>query len=66
MIDRIDFNMHEWPPYILFGNSVAEKDECKILLERIGFMNKLDRNKKYSEYLCDCEDKIKEYMEREK
>jgi hypothetical protein len=66
MINRIDFNMHECPPYILFGNSVAEKDECKILLERIGFINKLDRNKKYFEYLCDCEEKIKEYMEREK
>jgi hypothetical protein len=47
-------------------NSVATKDECKILMERIGFMNKLDRNKKYYEYLCDCEDKIKEFMEREK
>jgi hypothetical protein len=23
----------------------------------------LDRNKKYSEYMFDCEDKIKEYLE---
>jgi hypothetical protein len=62
MINRIDFNMHEWPEGILFGNSFATKDECEILLERIGFMNKLDKNKKYSKYLRDCEDKIKEYM----
>ncbi|MDR1338785.1 MAG: hypothetical protein LBK58_01840 [Prevotellaceae bacterium] len=63
MIDRMDFNMHELPEGILFGNSFATKDECKILLERIEFMNKLDRNKKYSEYLCDCREKITEYME---
>jgi hypothetical protein len=65
MVNELDFNMHEWPPYILFGNSAATKDECKILLDRTGLINKLDRNKKYSAYIRDCEDKIREYMERE-
>jgi hypothetical protein len=62
MMNKLDFNMHEWPHYILFGNSVATKEECQILLDRIEFINKLDRNKKYSEYLHDCEDKIKNYL----
>jgi hypothetical protein len=62
MINKINFNMHEWPPYILFGNSAATKDECEILSGTIGFINKLDRNKKYSEYMLDCENKIKEYL----
>ena len=63
-INRIDFSMHEWPYGILFGNSFATIDECKILLEKISFLNKLDRNKKYKEYINLYENRIKEYMNK--
>ena len=63
-IEGIGFSRHEWPEGILFGNNFATKDECKILLESLVFINKLDRNKKYSEYIHDYENKIKEYMEK--
>jgi hypothetical protein len=64
LIEKINFSIHEWPYGILFGNSFATKDECKSLLERVKFINKLDKNKKHSEYINDYENKVKEYMER--
>jgi hypothetical protein len=65
LIEKINFSIHEWPYGILIGNSFAtKKDECELLLERVEFINKLDRNKKYSEYMKEYEDKVKEYMER--
>jgi hypothetical protein len=63
-IERVNFSLHEYPYGILFGNSFASKDECKILLGKVVFINKLDRNKKYSKYINDYEYKIKEYMRR--
>jgi hypothetical protein len=46
-IERMDFCIHEYPYGILYGNNFATKEECKILLEEIPFLIKLDRNKKY-------------------
>jgi hypothetical protein len=65
-IEGINFGTHEWPFGILFGNNFATEDECRILLEEVAFINRLDRNKKYSEYISDYENKIREYMGRTK
>jgi hypothetical protein len=62
LIEKIDFSIHEWPFGILYGNSFATKDECKILLEKTKLIKELDRNKEYSEYINSYENKIKEYM----
>lgn len=64
-IEWISYSIHEWPSGILLGNDGATKEECIKLLEEVPFINKLDRNKKYSEYIKDYENKIKEYMERD-
>jgi RAB protein geranylgeranyltransferase component A len=63
-IEQINFNIHEWPHGVLWGNSFATKDECISLLERVKFINRLDRDRKYSACLNDYENKVKEYMER--
>ena len=63
-IASISYSIHEWPSGILNGNDGATKDECKNLLDKIPFFHKLDRNKKYFEFINDFEDKLKEYMER--
>ena len=62
-IRGIDFSIHEWPHGILFGNNFATKDECKMILDEISFLYKLDKNKKYFEYIKEYENKVKEYME---
>jgi hypothetical protein len=64
MIEKILFRIHEWPYGILIGNTFAEKDECKKLLEEIPLLNKLDRNKKYNELIMEYENIIKEYIGR--
>jgi hypothetical protein len=61
-IRGIDYSIHEWPYGVLFGNDFASKYECKIILEELPFLYKLDRNKKYYEYINDYEGKVKEYM----
>jgi hypothetical protein len=63
-IEKINFSGHEWTSGILYGNSFATKDECKILLERTEFVKALDRNKKYTEDINEYENNIKEYMEK--
>jgi hypothetical protein len=62
IIEKILFRIHEWPYGILIGNTFAEKDECKKLLEEIPLLNKLDRNKKYSELIMEYESIINEYI----
>ena len=62
LIEKILFRIHEWPYGILIGNTFAEKDECKKLLEEIPLLNKLDRNKKYSELIMEYEKIINEYI----
>ena len=47
----ISYAIHEWPSGILIGNNGATKEECKELLREIPFLIKLDRNKKYIEYI---------------
>jgi hypothetical protein len=64
IIDKILFRIHEWPFGILIGNTFAEKDECKKLLEEIPLLKKLDRNKKYSELIMEYENIINEYIKR--
>jgi uncharacterized protein YsxB (DUF464 family) len=61
-INKMEFIIHEYPPYILFGNNVATKDECKILLDDIVFIKKLDRNNKYEKFINEYKRAIKEYM----
>ena len=64
-LDWVDYSIHEWPSGILIGNDGATKEDCKYLLvELIPLINKLDRNKKYTEYIKDYENKIKEYMKK--
>jgi hypothetical protein len=60
----IAYSKHEWPSGILFGSDGATKEECKIILEEIPLLYKLDRNKKHFEYIKDYENKVKEYMDR--
>jgi hypothetical protein len=62
IIEKILFRIHEWPYGILIGNTFAEKDECKKLLEEIPLLDKLDRNKKYSELIMEYESIINEYI----
>jgi hypothetical protein len=64
IIKKIAYRIHEWPYGIIIGNTFAEKDECKKLLEEIPLLNKLDRNKKYNEFIVEYENIIKEYMDR--
>ena len=64
LIDEISFNIHHYPSVILTENIGTKKDQCKKLLEELPFIHKLDRNKKYYEFLTDYENNIKEYMER--
>jgi hypothetical protein len=63
-IRGINFGLHEWPTGILFGNNFATKDECKILLEEIPFLIRLDKNGKYYNYIKDYENNIKKYMKK--
>jgi hypothetical protein len=56
--------MHELPTGILFGNSFATIEECKILLEQISFINKLDRNNKYKDYILKYEEEIMKYINK--
>jgi hypothetical protein len=65
-IEKMNYRIHEWPPYILFGNSVATQEECRKLLEEIPFIKRLDRNNKYWEYITEYEEIIKEYIEIKK
>ena len=65
IIEKISFRIHEWPEGILIGNTFAEKEECKKLLEEIPLLNKLDRNKKYNKYIMEYENIIKEYINKE-
>lgn len=65
-IKQMDFCTHEYhcAGIILYGNDIASKDECILLLEEIVFIkNTLDRNKKYAAFINLCEYAIKDYME---
>jgi hypothetical protein len=64
IIEKILFRIHEWPSGILIGNTFAEKDECKKLLEEIPLLNKLDRNKKYDKLIKEYEKILNEYINR--
>jgi len=62
-IRQIAYSIHEWSSgMILIGNDSATKEQCKRLLEDIPFINNLDRNKKYQDFIKDYEDKLIEYM----
>ena len=63
-IEEVEYSTHEWPDGILYGHNGATIDECNILLEEIPFINKLDKNKEYQEFIQDYENKVKEYMKR--
>ena len=65
IIEKISFRIHEWPEGILIGNTFAEKEECKKLLEEIPLLNKLDRNKKYNKFIMEYENIINEYINKE-
>jgi hypothetical protein len=61
----INFSIHEWPSGVLNGNNfVTTMDECKMLLKKTEFVKNLDRNKKYTEYINDYENKIKKIYEK--
>jgi len=63
----ISYAIHEWTdefPYILIGNDGATIEECQKLLGEIPFLHKLDRNKKYFNYINDYENKIKRNIEK--
>jgi hypothetical protein len=62
MIQWISYAIHEYPSGILIANNGATKEQCEGLLAEIPLLNKLDRHKKYSEYIKDYEHKIKEDM----
>jgi hypothetical protein len=64
IIEKILYRIHEWPSGILIGNTFAEKDECKRLLEEIPLLNKLDRNKKYYELVIEYENILKEQIKK--
>ena len=63
-IEKINFSIHEWPYGILFGNSFATKEECKLLLEKVEFVKGLDQHQKYKQYISDYKSKILEYIEK--
>ncbi|MDR1986632.1 MAG: hypothetical protein LBP88_06635 [Treponema sp.] len=64
IIEKILYRIHEWPDGILIGNRLAEKDECKKLLEEIPLLNKLDRNNEYNELIMEYENILNEYINR--
>jgi len=61
-IEKLNFIMHEYPNAILFGNYSRE---CKVLLEEMLSLKKLDKNNKFNDYFNEYEKNILEYMNRE-
>jgi len=64
-IRGINYAMHEWPSCILIGTSNTNLEDCeKELSEVIPIIKKLDRQKKYTDYINDYENKLKKYIKR--
>jgi hypothetical protein len=64
-IKGINYALHEWPCGILIGSNGMTLEDCeKELLEEIPLIKKLDRNRKYTDFINDYESKLKVYIKR--
>jgi hypothetical protein len=64
-IKGIKYALHEWPCGILIDSHGMTLEDCKEeLLKEIPIIRKLDINRRYTDFIDDYENKLKEYIKR--